>query len=88
MNPLWRKLTDYSNKQVICNHYQDGALVGKDGIRFERIVLTGDSLVFYEDEAVKMRIAISRYPDIEQLHDFSNHYALSGPDDRLELYFV
>lgn len=88
MNPLWRKLTGYSNKQVICNHYQDGALIGKDGTRFEQIALTDGSLVFCAEGVVKMRINVDEYPDIEQLGDFSNHYALFNSTDRLELYFA
>jgi hypothetical protein len=88
MNPIWHKLTGYSNKQVICNYYQDGALISKDGIRFEQIALIDGSLVFCAKGVVNLRIYVDEYSDIEQLSDFSNHYALMNATDRLELYFV
>lgn len=81
-------LTNYQNRQVILNYYQDEDLLYKrDGFHFLSIQLSGSFLFFFKKDGTTVEINLKDYPSISIHTDFQNYYTFTNDEERLEIYF-
>ena len=81
-------LTNYQNRQVILNYYQDEDLLYKrDGFYFVCIQLTNSALIFVKNDGISITIELKDYPQFSINTDFQNYYTLKNNQNVLEIYF-
>lgn len=81
------RLTNYQNRQVILNYYQDDLLQDRDGFHIQTIKLENNHLIFTKQNGKNITINLEPYTDIQINPDFQNYYTLQNNSDKLEIYF-
>ncbi|NSL52222.1 hypothetical protein [Calidifontibacillus erzurumensis] len=81
-------LSAYSNRQVVLNYYEDEELVQRDGLNFDKIIVTEKEIQFISNNKVKASIDLSLYKTFEVSNDFfKNYFALKNRENTLAIYF-
>jgi hypothetical protein len=81
-------LTNYQNRQVILNYYQDEDLLyERDCFHFVSIQLTETALTFIKSGGISFTIELKDYPQVYINTDFPNYYTLKNNQNLLEIYF-
>lgn len=81
-------LTEYRNRQVVLNYYQDGDFLWKrDGFHFTVIELINGSLVFSKPDGKSVVISLKEFESTAICSDFQNYYIFRNGNNRLEMYF-
>lgn len=81
-------LTNYQNRQVILNYYQDEDLLyQRDGFHFSSIQLTETALTFIKSDGIAITIELKTYPHSYINTAFQNYYTLKNNQNVLEIYF-
>lgn len=70
-------LSNYKNRQVVLNYYEEEELVRREGFHFEQILITKENeLVFVKDDSLILSISLQPYTMFEISHDFFHNYKL------------
>ncbi|NWQ39572.1 hypothetical protein MLOOGBEN_02520 [Bacillus sp. EB106-08-02-XG196] len=81
-------LSNYQNRQVILNYYQDEEMmVQRDGFHFQKIQVTVSSLIFTKIDGTLVKIDTTDYPHASINTDFQNYYTLRNHENHLDIYF-
>ncbi|PAE44506.1 hypothetical protein [Bacillus sp. 7884-1] len=81
-------LSNYENRQVILNYYQDeDMMVKRDGFHFQSIQVTESALIFTKIDGTLVKIDIKDYPHHSINTDFQNYYTLRNHEIHLDIYF-
>lgn len=81
-------LSNYQNRQVILNYYQDeDMMVQRDGFHFQSIQVTESALIFTKIDGTLVKIDTKDYPHASINTDFQNYYTLRNHEDHLDIYF-
>ncbi|MDM5330206.1 hypothetical protein [Neobacillus sp. CF12] len=81
-------LTNYQNRQVILNYYQDEDLLYKrDGFYFHTIKVTEIAIIFTKEDGPDFTINRKDYPHAYINTDFPNYFILKNNTDVLQIYF-
>lgn len=81
------KLSNYQNRQVILNYYQDDLLEDRDGFHFQTIKQENEQLTFIKQNGKTITINLKAYPEKHINTDFQNYYTLQNNSHKLEIYF-
>ncbi|MFP7297159.1 hypothetical protein [Neobacillus niacini] len=80
-------LSNYQNRQVILNYYQEDMMVQRDGFHFQSIQVTGSHLTFSKTDGKLVKIELKNYPHAFINTDFQNYYTLRNKKSSLDIYF-
>ncbi|WP_077214847.1 hypothetical protein [Bacillus dakarensis] len=81
-------LTQYQNRQVVLNYYEEDCLYDRQGFNFKRIMVTRDNLTFIKhDGSPEQKILLKEYPEKYIKDDFRNYYTIKNGENRIDIYF-
>ncbi|MEH6991696.1 hypothetical protein V7075_03190 [Neobacillus drentensis] len=81
-------LSNYQNRQVILNYYQDeDMMVKRDGFHFQSIQGTESAIIFTKIDGTLVKIDIKDYPHACINTDFQNYFTLRNHENHLDIYF-
>ncbi|MGO4888488.1 hypothetical protein ACJ2A9_12065 [Anaerobacillus sp. MEB173] len=79
-------LTNYYNRQVIINTYEEECLIEKEGFAFDKITILSDQVQLIKDDIIIFSFDSSMY-QFKVLDDFNHYYAFENELSKVELYF-
>lgn len=78
-------LTNYENRQVIINYYEEDGMIDRKGFFFDSIQIHEGEVRFIKGGQILHFLPLAK--SLTKLAGFSNHYSLGEGEQRVEIYF-